>query len=376
VKKSKISAIVFLCLSLICAYISGKSFLNMHKEEPIVKGPGVTEIRMLSDYFPKLKDTAGDTEIYVLEGEKPGGSMLVLGGTHPNEPAGMLSAVLLIEKAKIESGTLYVIPRTNRSAFTHNDPQEGSPQKFRIKTPFGERWFRYGSRATNPIHQWPDPDVYIHASSGQQLSGSETRNLNRGYPGRVDGTFTEQVCYGVAELIRKEKIDMEVDLHEASPEYPVINATVAHEKAMNVASMAVINLQMEGIEMGIEPSPINLHGLTHRELGDHTDTLALLMETANPAQGRLRGKTDENLVLTGIDPIYVQAGEQGRLFVSFDETGHPMKQRVGRHIAGIKEFINAFNEINPQNKLQLENVPNYEELMDNGVGEYLLNPQR
>ncbi len=97
-----------------------------------------------------------------------------------------------------------MIPRTNNSAFTHNDPQEGSPQRFTISTPHGERWFRYGSRATNPIDQWPDPDVYIHASSGQQLSGSETRNLNRGYPGRPDGTLTEQICYGITELIKKK----------------------------------------------------------------------------------------------------------------------------------------------------------------------------
>ncbi len=130
--------------------------------------------------------------------------MLVLGGTHPNEPSGLMSAVLLIENVNVKSGTLYVIPRTNNSAFTHNDPQEGSPQRFTISTPHGERWFRYGSRATNPIDQWPDPDVYIHASSGQQLSGSETRNLNRGYPGRPDGTLTEQICYGITELIKKK----------------------------------------------------------------------------------------------------------------------------------------------------------------------------
>lgn len=373
-KKNHITAIVFLCLALILTYVSGKEFLKMHIDEPIVRGEGVTEIKMLSDYYPDLKDTAGDTEIYIFKGNKPGASMLVLGGTHPNEPAGFLSAIVLIENAKIESGTLFVIPRANRSAFTHNDPQEGSPQKFHIKTEFGERWFRYGSRATNPIHQWPDPDVYIHASSGQQLSGSETRNLNRGYPGRKDGSFTEKVCYGVAELIRKEKIDMEVDLHEASPEYPVINAIVAHEDAMNIASLAAINLQIMGIEMGIEPSPINLHGLTHRELGDYTDTLALLMESSNPAQGRLRGKTDEDLVVTGIDPIYVKACKQGRLFVPFDEKGHPIEQRVGRHISGIIEFMNAYNESYPNRKIEMVNVPYYDELMDKGVGEFLLEP--
>lgn len=35
--------------------------------------------------------------------------------------------------------------------------------RFTIDTPNGERWFRFGSRATNPHHQWPDPEIYVHA---------------------------------------------------------------------------------------------------------------------------------------------------------------------------------------------------------------------
>ena len=77
---------------------------------------------MLSDWYPGLEGTAGDTEVYVLEGEQEGDSMLVLGGTHPNEPSGLVAAVLLIENAQPEAGTLYVIPRTNNSAFTCTDP--------------------------------------------------------------------------------------------------------------------------------------------------------------------------------------------------------------------------------------------------------------
>ena len=83
--------------------------------------------------------------------------------------------------------------------------------RFTIDTPNGERWFRFGSRATNPIHQWPDPEIYVHASSGQRLSGSETRNINRSYPGRTDGTFTEKMSYGVTQLIEQEGIDITVD---------------------------------------------------------------------------------------------------------------------------------------------------------------------
>ena len=87
---------------------------------------------------------------------------------------------------------------------------------------------------------------------------------------------------GVTQLIEQEGIDITVDLHEASPEYPTINTIVAHQDALSLGSQALINMQLEGMSIGLEPSPENLHGLTHRELGDYTDTLALLMETSNP----------------------------------------------------------------------------------------------
>lgn len=371
-KRHHLTAALFLVLALGAAFVSGSAFRSMRKPEPIVRGPGVSEVRMLSAWFPGIATTDGDTEVYILRGAEPGGSMLVLGGTHPNEPAGFMAAVLLVENAEPRRGTLYVIPRANASGFTHNDPQEGSPQRFHVKTPFGERVFRFGSRATNPVDQWPDPDVYIHASSGQRLSGNETRNLNRGYPGRPDGTFTERVCYGITELIRKEKIDITVDLHESSPEYPVNMAIVAHSRAMTLASDVVMGLEMSDIAMRLEPSPVNLRGLTHRELGDHTDTFAVLMETPNASQGRLRGRTDEALVLTGKDRWYVKAEKLGRLFVPYDESGHPLEERVGRHLAAIGEFALALGSEYPERPLVVDAIPGYEELLARGVGAFLL----
>jgi len=185
-QRHTITAIICLAGALAAAAIAGASFLSMRTPDVIVPGPGVTEVKMLSDWFSGIKGTPGDTEVYVMKGADDGASMLILGGTHPNEPAAHLAAILFIENVVPQKGTLYVIPRANASGFTANDPQEGAPQRFTIQTPNGPRVFSYGSRATNPIHQWPDPNVYIHASSGQTLSGSETRNLNRGYPGRPD----------------------------------------------------------------------------------------------------------------------------------------------------------------------------------------------
>jgi len=371
-KRHHATALAVSVLALAAAAAASVRFLDHRRPEPLLPGPGVSEVRLLSQWLPDLAGSPGDTEVYVFRGTVPGSSMLVLGGTHPNEPSSFLSAVLLIENAKAVSGTLYVIPRANASGFTHNDPQEGAPEKYSIALPDGsKRTFRYGSRATNPVHQWPDPDVYVHAASGQTLSGNETRNLNRGYPGRADGTLTERVCLGIASLIRAEKIDITIDLHEASPEYPVINAIVAHERAMPLASQVVLGLEFLDVKIGLEPSPKKLRGLSHRELGDATDTLAVLMETANPSQGRLRGRTDEALVLTGRDPYYVKAQKLGRLYVPFDEKGHPIQERVARHLAGISEFAFALSSERPDRPLELSGVPEYPELIEKGLGAFL-----
>ena len=242
--------------------------------------------------------------------------------------------------------------------------------RFTIDSPNGERWFRFGSRATNPIHQWPDPEIYVHASSGQRLSGSETRNINRSYPGRTDGTFTEKMSYGVTQLIEQEGIDITVDLHEASPEYPTINTIVAHQDALSLGSQALINMQLEGMSIGLEPSPENLHGLTHRELGDYTDTLALLMETSNPSQGRLRGKTDESLVVTGQDKYYLKAAGYGRLYdFGYDADGAPISERVARHVTGVAQFAVAFNELGLGN-LVINCIPSYVDMAAD-IGQFL-----
>lgn len=371
-KKHK-SKIIIGLVALLVAFITGREFQAQHIPELIVIGPGVTEVRMLSDWYPGLRGTRGDTEVYILRGDESGGSMLVLGGVHPSEPASLMSAVLLIENARPTRGTLYVIPRSNRSAFTHNSPQEGHPSSFSFQRPDGStRQFRYGSRLANPLDQWPDPNIHVHYQSGLRRSGAETRNLNRGFPGRAGGTFTERIAYGITQLIRSEEITITIDIHEASPEYPVNNAMVAHNRAMRLAANVVLGLEMQDIAMALEPSPVNLRGLTHRELGDYTNTFVVLLESPNPAQGRLRGRTDEALVLTGQCHFYVQAEGLGRLFVPFDETGYPMEDRVGRHMATIAEFAFVLSMEYPEYGIVIEGIPEHQDLLEMGIGAFLL----
>jgi predicted deacylase len=349
-------------------------FLAMHRPDAIVRGPGVTSVSSLSAWHSPLAGTPGDTPIFELRGSKPGGTVLVLGGTHADEPAGYLAAVVLVEQARAAAGRLLVIPRANASGFTCNYPQEGHPASFFVDTPWGRRRFTYGARATNPVHQWPDPQVYTLRESGQALSGSETRNLNRAYPGRRDGTLTEQIAFAITTLIRRERVDLALDLHEASPEYPVVNTMVAHQRAVDLAALASVGMQGADVTIGLEASPENLHGLSHREWGDATPALAVLMETTNPAQGRLRGRTDAALVLTGRDRFYRAASDRGRLSVPFLETGWPLSTRVARHLAGVSALVSALGEMSPDRVVLLEDVPGYQSVVSRGLGAFLRKP--
>lgn len=362
-------------ISLIAAGTTARAFGRMRLPEPIFAGPGVTRQGTLAAYEPSLAQTSADTGVFFLDGGRPGGVVLVLGGTHPNEPAGFLTAVLLVERARAAAGRLIVLPRANGSGFTHNDPQEGAPQTFEIATRGGPRVFRFGSRNTNPVDQWPDPEIYVHVSSGQRLSGSEVRNLNRAFPGRADGTFTERIALAIATLIRGEGVDLVIDLHEASPEYPVINAIVAHERAMSLAAAVLLEMQMAGIQISLEASPSNLRGLSHRELGDHTPALAVLMETPNPAQGRIRGRTDAALVTGGRDAIYERAARARRLFVPFDAGGWPIEARVARHATGMVLFAGLLGTVKPGRSVVIEGVPDAGALRRDGLGTYLQSPR-
>src|SRR5690625_2993547 len=87
---------ILLVIATVVALVTGSSFRNMQQRDIIIPGPAVTAQRMLSDYFPGLQDTAGDTPVFIIEGEEEGGTFLALGGTHADEIAGVFAAVLLV----------------------------------------------------------------------------------------------------------------------------------------------------------------------------------------------------------------------------------------------------------------------------------------
>jgi hypothetical protein len=111
--------------------------------------------------------------------------------------------------------------------------------------------------------------------------------------------------------------------------------------------------------------------LSHREWGDASDTKAILIESANPAQGRLRGPTNEALIVEGVDRYYARAAELGLLYVPFGEEGSPLEERVGRHIETVSTLFEVFSSHNPDRTIAVENLPTLHDLLQNGLGAFL-----
>jgi hypothetical protein len=372
------SKIVIIGLGLALLATSGASFhASRRMPEPVVLGPGVTAVRQLADYFEPLRGTANDCHVYMLEGREPGATMLVLGGSHPEEPAGRLVSWILAENAVVESGRLIVVLSTNRSATTVTRLGGAYPPDFTIKTGWGSRTFRMGDRWTNPLDQWPDPEVYFHYPSGQQLAYVDIRNVNRAWPGRANGTLTERTAYAFMELIKREKVDIAVDLHEAELQYPVISTIVTHQRGQDMASMVSMMLtDMEGFKIGTEFSPRTLHGLSHREIGDHSPAVSLLLEAPQPFLDATRGITSREQLLTGKDEFVVKAGKHGLLFEKIDEKGWPIDVRVGRHTSTLLQVAETWSEDHPERRLVVTGVPKYKDVIEKTVGHYLHDPAK
>lgn len=149
-KGNRYTAGILLTIALVVCFVSGRAFSGSKELDFVSPSPGF-EKRMLSDYFDGLKGHAMDTPVYVQNGGEEGGSIIILGGTHPNEPSGYISAVLMLENAKVIKGRLFIVPFGNISGFSNTLAQEASPNRIHFKLRDGStRGFRYGSRDTNP----------------------------------------------------------------------------------------------------------------------------------------------------------------------------------------------------------------------------------
>lgn len=344
--------------------------------ETVVVAEGLTRQVPLSTYFGGIAGTMMDTPVYLFDSGVPGGSVLILGGAHPYEPASPMMAYVVLENLKVTRGRVFVIARANVSASLQGMLGNAYPPFFHITTPFGAKRYRIGDRETSPLEQWPDPFTFVHYPSTQNQAYQDSRNLNRTFPGRPDGNLTERTSFAISELIRRERIDMTIDVHEASMGYPVVSTYVCHQRADEMCMMAAMVLSAEQFPMKTETSPPSLRGFTHREIGDFTGSFAVLMETPEPFIDKFVGPMTEQLMLTGKDEFMQTASERGLLYAEYDiRTGASLEYRVGRHLAGAAEIIKQMGEFFPAKTIEVT-WPTYADVMARGLGAFLHDPQK
>ncbi len=350
-------------------------YRHRHYRTPVVAGPGVTKVIKLSEFVPSLKGTMADADVFILEGKEPGGKVLVMANTHANEPAGLLATIIMIENAVVEKGTLIIIPEFNNSGSLNTKPGDGYPLYYDIPTEWGRKRFRMGNRDASPLDQWPDPDVYIHYPDKQLLSYLDVRNTNRTWPGRPDGAVMERVTYAAMQMMRQDKVDIAIDMHGAETMFPVTNCIVAPQKSAKIATLTAMNVKaMEGFDNHVEPSPSGFRGLSHREIGDFSDTLPFLLEAPIPFLDQPTGPKTVKLLLDGKDPFLLSLSKKKKLFVPYDENGWPMEKRVGQHCSVSLEIIRQYSKKNPDKAIRIQGIPRYAEVVKNGVGHYFHDP--
>jgi len=255
---------IFLTVHLI--FVSCVS--NANVSNPV---SGAFIVRQLSDYCPSLKNSPGDTAVYVLDSGKPGARMLLVAGTHGNEIGGIRAAEFIAEHVLVERGCIFVIPRLNAPGV------------------------KAGSRLVPPEDQGqPDPDLYTPPEGSSVYTGTEQRNIDRSYPGTEYGGTAQIIALAVMRLLVSENIEIAIDLHEASPSSPMAWNIVANPKNVQAAALAVFDLEEKGISMNLEESAPKMDGLSHKEWGDRTQAMSFLIETANPAQADYPSADEEN----------------------------------------------------------------------------------
>ncbi len=332
----------------------------------IIPGTGVTGKHLLSSWFSPLKATNFDTPVFTLDSGNPGSVVLVLGGTHANELAGMVAAMVLVERVKMRQGRLLVVPFANRSALSVQDSRNGLPQKLPFTTASGVRTLFYGDRYSDIDDQGTaNPEKYL-TPAGFVHKGKESRNLNRTWPGRANGNLTEQLAFALMQLIRQEKVDLVLDMHEArTPESFDVKGRVggtdsasynirlsytlvAHPKGLEIAALALMDMEDEcGVTMKLEESSKALRGLSHIEIGEACSAYAFLSESPNPGQDTWRSNPD----------------------VLYDKK-YPLTHRVAVQLAVFTSLMKNFTE-SENIPFMMEGLPSYNKMMKEGFASFL-----
>ncbi|MBO5866520.1 MAG: hypothetical protein J6Q55_00500, partial [Clostridia bacterium] len=165
---------------------------------------------------------------------------------------------------------------------------------------------------------------------------------------------------------------------------------------------------MDKLVISLEASPTGMHGLSHRELGDYTNSYAFLLETSDAAEGRIRGAFVPGLITYYSNGPYAYQDKFYEYLAALDaksgKNGHnggylyvppvSIDERVARHTLTIQSLVTGYNMVGYarsnyshsflQEDLRhsatdnlyrgsfiMGNIPSYNDIYYKGVGSYL-----
>ena len=370
-RKRRVFKIVVLAVMAFFAFLSSLCFVRERTSyDTFVPSSSYSYTVRLSDYDSSLLGTKMDAPVFVFDSGIKGADVFIMGGTHPNESGGILSAIIIMENIELESGRVFVLPVANMSAYLNTLPGYGYPEYYTLQTEWGEKSFKVGSRVASPLDQWPDPPFYVHYPSGQRLSYEEARNINRTFPGRRNGSPLERASNAIMTLLEKEGIDYAFDLHEASVTYPVNLDIVAPEISFDIAYLSALMLEEKGISLRVEATSSSNKGYTHSEWARVDGVHPFLIEVPTPFIDRTPGAMTGKMIVSGKDEFLYKVAEYGYSGVDYPEDGISISERVAIHVATIDKCLEIAGQFNPDNAIEIK-LPSYEEIKEKGVGSFL-----
>lgn len=370
-RKRRVFKIVVLAVMAFFAFLSSLCFVRERTSyDTFVPSSSYSYTVRLSDYDSSLLGTKMDAPVFVFDSGIKGADVFIMGGTHPNESGGILSAIIIMENIELESGRVFVLPVANMSAYLNTLPGYGYPEYYTLQTEWGERSFKVGSRVASPLDQWPDPPFYVHYPSAQRLSYEEARNINRTFPGRRNGSPLERASNAIMTLLEKEGIDYAFDLHEASVTYPVNLDIVAPEISFDIAYLSALMLEEKGISLRVEATSSSNKGYTHSEWARVEGVHPFLIEVPTPFIDRTPGAMTGKMIVSGKDEFLYKVAEYGYSGVDYPEDGISISERVAIHVATIDKCLEIAGQFNPENAIEIK-LPSYEEIKEKGVGSFL-----
>ena len=128
-RKRRVFKIVVLTIMAFFAFLSSLCFVRERTSyDTFVPSSSYSYTVRLSDYDSSLLGTKMDAPVFVFDSGIKGADVFIMGGTHPNESGGILSAIIIMENIELESGRVFVLPVANMSAYLNTLPGYGYPE--------------------------------------------------------------------------------------------------------------------------------------------------------------------------------------------------------------------------------------------------------